>query len=237
MGCKCQHHSSEEFELIPEFETAPSGKGDIRELQRILNKFIGYKIDQDGNWGENTKKALNVFQKKYRLPLTNKPDQKTLELLKKIELPVNTNTKLLFEVGYFDFNVSKASNPIIFHCYMIADLLNKIISNPGISGLQVIGFTDASGSEKSNLKLGFMRALEVEKVLRCAFNHFKTDTGKPHNLPIEIYSGGESFASSRKPEFSRHVKIIVHYKNQKYYDNQNLGIWSNMYNRCSTPIF
>jgi hypothetical protein len=235
---------SNEFELMPEFETTFResfsyeqggtllSKEQIKELQTFLNRYIGYKIDTDGDWGPNSAKALETFVKKYKLPLpADKPDVRILDYLRKIEL-YDEFPKLVFEVGYFELNHSKANEAIIDRCFVVADNLTRLISNPGIKGLIIIGYTDKSGSQNSNLQLGYQRAAEVEKVLRCAFNRFKTDSGNPKNLPIQLMSGGERFASAQSPDFSRHVKIIAVYKNKAYYSEQEKGIWRNVYSRC-----
>lgn len=229
-------YNSNFFPTSFEFENPSITKDDLKDMQIKLNKYIGFHIAEDGIWGDNTKKALGIFQKKYGLPLTELPNKDTFNYLKKIDL-YDENPKLMFEVGYFDVNTSKASDTIIDKSFLIADNLTRMGVNPGIRGLMVLGFTDASGSETNNKQLGYSRALEVERVLRCAFNRFKPDSGKPKNLPIEIYSGGEDYASTKKASMSRNVKVIVVYKNsQTYYTEQRKGIWRNVFSRCSMSI-
>ncbi|MGH8161850.1 MAG: peptidoglycan-binding domain-containing protein, partial [Gammaproteobacteria bacterium] len=55
-------------------------KSQIEQVQKALDHH-GYKVTADGKWGEQTRHAIEQFQKKDHLKVTGTPDKKTREAL------------------------------------------------------------------------------------------------------------------------------------------------------------
>lgn len=66
--------------MKPELKKGDNGSS-VKELQTKLNKF-GYKLAVDGDFGDNTEKAVKAFQKKNKLSVDGVVGKNTWTKLK-----------------------------------------------------------------------------------------------------------------------------------------------------------
>jgi len=97
----------------------------------------------------------------------------------------------------FDFDKYLVENPDTLQRYRI------LLTRPGIRKIQVVGFTDETGSETYNLDLSQKRALEVARLLTSNFN-----------VPADLITAEGRGISRLYPtkELNRRVEIYVYHQ-------------------------
>ena len=87
----------------------------VKTLQKILNKKVHADLEADGKWGDNTKKAVIAFQKKYRLaPADGWVGKATKEKLDQILAHVNSKRHHLNSYDDFRRTVNLQSSFKVF---------------------------------------------------------------------------------------------------------------------------